>query len=131
MPPDPVQQRLMDACLQRDVTFRWGLGEILIPLRDIAVLTELPDDLRVLAIESFTVKGYGIQPDMWYLRNFSEQPLTVAEALTELASFPQDLELWINPIIVTPADLEELSRLTAEANVEQRWAPHARHSSEG
>jgi hypothetical protein len=131
MPPDPVQQLLMNACITHDVTFRWGMGMILIPLRDIAVLTELPDDPRVLAIESFTIHGYGIQPDSWYLRKFIEQPLTMAEALTELASFPQDLELWINPIIVTPADLEELSRLTAEANVEQRWAPHARHSSEG
>jgi len=89
----------MNACVKHGVRFQWTLGVLFIPLSDIEiVLTELPSNVRVLGFDGFNLEGYKIYPSLEYLTEYGSG-FTIAEALSDIAEWPRDKELWVETVI--------------------------------
>ena len=90
---------LMNACVKHGVTFRWSLGVLFIPLKDIeVVLTDHASHIRVNGLDAFRLEGYRVYPRVDYMADFGSG-IPVAEALAAVADWPQNMELWVEAVI--------------------------------
>ncbi len=96
---EAVNRLILEACIETRVRFYWKPNwTMLIDIEGVdAVLERLPDGVRILGFDTFTLEGKTIYPRLDFMTDFGDG-IVPSAAMASIVDWPRDTGLWVEVV---------------------------------